>query len=293
MVTVSQCPICLGKLTPFLNCVDHFVSQETFTLQRCEPCSFLITTPRPEDTELPKYYQSSEYLSHGNERKNLFERLYHLAKRFNLTWKRTLVEKESHLQKAKILDIGCGTGEFLGTMKEAGWAIEGVEPNDKARSAAKENTNSTIGKSLDSVLNTFDVITLWHVLEHIPNLPETIQEIKKKLRPEGTLIIAVPNHESYDAKKYQADWAGYDVPRHLWHFSKASMKALATRSNLRIVNTIPMKLDGFYVSMLSEKYKRGKGVASLLRGAATGLLSNIYSGKDKNYSSLVYVMKSK
>jgi 2-polyprenyl-3-methyl-5-hydroxy-6-metoxy-1,4-benzoquinol methylase len=176
-------------------------------------------------------------------------------------------------------------------MKHSGWNITGVEPSAGARTKAIHLVNQEIFSSIDQVpANTFDVITLWHVLEHLTDLNTAMHALRHLLKPGGMLFIAVPNHASYDAQKYGAHWAGYDVPRHLWHFTPASMTRLFTNNNLTLVQTIPMKLDAYYVSLLSENYiNKEQPVRNLLRGFFTGLLSNLKARKQVNYSSLIFI----
>ena len=161
-----------------------------------------------------------------------------------------------------------------------------------AREKAAQLTNLTIVESLDKIRDTkFNVITLWHVLEHVENLNEKLLELKSYLAENGIIFIAVPNHESHDAKIYNSYWAGYDVPRHLWHFSQASMNMFLTSHGLKVINTIPMKQDSFYVSLLSQKYRHPKGntLINAVRAFGTGLKSNLVARRNRNYSSLVYI----
>lgn len=209
---------------------------------------------------------------------------------FSLRWKYSLLTP--YLHQGPLLDYGAGTGHFLQEIKDHGYAAYGVEPSAEARN--KTGSGIPVVASLRELPNhTFEVITLWHVLEHVYRLRETIQELKSKLTDRGTIFIAVPNRESYDAQHYQSMWAAYDVPRHLWHFSKSNMSELIQKEGLTIKDVIPMKLDAYYVSLLSERYKNG-GVLSLfgiLHAVAAGIKSNQKGKKNANHSSLIFVVQ--
>lgn len=294
MISVSKCPICNGeKFIKFGQATDFTVSHETFQLMKCTECDLVLTSPRPSDINLSKYYESPDYISHVAVAKNTFDKLYSVAREITLQWKLTLVKKFSPVggSKAKVLDYGCGTGYFLKKLGKAGYKVTGIEPSEVARHAAIKVTGNPIHKSLEEVNGSFDVITLWHVLEHVPDLNETLGLLKSKITADGTIMIAVPNYKSEDANIYQMNWAGFDVPRHLWHFEQKTMEKFLANHNLKIIAQIPMKMDAIYVSMLSEKYRKGKqSLATLMLGFLTGLKANL-SAKGKNYSSIIYVAK--
>ncbi len=270
---------------------DYSVSNEYFELKKNLKYGFLETTPLPDISKLSKYYETEEYISHTDAKRNLFEKVYHSVRCYAIKNKIALINKEQ--TKGKLLDVGCGTGDFLFAAKNNGWDITGIEPNEKARTIANvKNNNSVLDNTELNKLkeNSFDVITLWHVLEHLPNLENDIQIFKKLLKPNGTLIIAVPNYKSFDANYYKEFWAAYDVPRHLWHFSQNSIKSLFNHFNLNITKTLPMKFDAFYVSLLSEKYKNGK--QNIFNAFYIGLRSNLKAMQTSEYSSLIYVFKN-
>jgi 2-polyprenyl-3-methyl-5-hydroxy-6-metoxy-1,4-benzoquinol methylase len=293
MVVISACPICNGSdFKEHLICTDYTSSHENFTIKKCGSCQFLMTDPRPEDASLSKYYLSNKYISHTGKGENLIDKVYLLARKFTLAKKRKLINK--HSTKRSALDIGCGTGEFLSELKSHGWQIAGVEPSDNARALAEKITETKIYQSLLEIHEgAYDVVTLWHVLEHLPNLSQALTTISKLINPTGTIFIAVPNPNSFDAKHYKSFWAGYDVPRHLWHFSQDNMKMLLEKNGLKIVSVVPMKLDSFYVSMLSESYEnQGKHkLIQLLSAFLVGLRSNIRGKTTSEYSSLIYVAR--
>ena len=268
--------------------VDHSVSKEVFDLHHNPEFDMLITFPKPSLEKLPSYYESDDYISHTDGKRSLFEKMYHFVKGIALKKKLKLINSQS--QKGKLLDIGAGTGDFLAVANSDGWQTVGIEPSTKAKEIAiKKGVNFAQDfASLES--NSFDIITMWHVLEHVPNLEEYISELKRLIKSSGTIIIAVPNFKSYDAKYYGEFWAAFDVPRHLWHFSKTAIQKLFAKQNLKLVEVLPMKFDSFYVSLLSEKYKNGK--MNFLKAFWIGLKSNQYGNRKKEYSSHIYVIKS-
>ncbi len=271
---------------------DHSVSGEVFELIENPEYGFLETQPQPALDKLPNYYESEDYISHTDAKRNAFEKIYHLVRQFSLKSKLKLINSFSNDTKA-LLDIGCGTGDFLKTAQNNNWTVTGIEPNEQARTIANQKTKNAVFnteklKSLNE--NSFDVITLWHVLEHLPNLEEHVTLFKKLLKPNGTLIIAVPNYKSYDAQHYGEFWAAYDVPRHLWHFNKGSISKLMAKVSLNVKKVYPMWFDAFYVSLLSEKYKTGK--MKPLKGFFIGFYSNFNFLRKKEASSLIYIIKN-
>ena len=273
----------------FLTVKDYSVSQETFNLYHDEELDMLITYPQPSLENLGKYYESVDYISHTDSKRSLFEKCYHFIKSIALKNKLNLVNS---LQPAKgsILDIGAGTGDFLSVVKENGWNTIGVEPSDKAKAIAKNKGVVFVEQTSELENNSFDIITMWHVLEHVPNLDNQLKELKRLLKPNGNLIIAVPNFKSFDAKHYGIFWAAYDVPIHFWHFSKTAIKRLFAKEDMELVQVLPMKFDSFYVSLLSEKYKTGK--MNFVKAFFIGLQSNWKARKNFEYSSHIYVLKN-
>ena len=251
-------------LKPFLNCKDYTVSGETYEVMINSKYDMLITSPVPSD--LINYYVSNDYISHTDSKKSLLDKTYQSVKNYSLKRKLSLINSFNTTSK-NILDVGAGTGDFLKVCKEGKWNVVGVEPSLKARNIAKEKGIS-LQEDLFSIHQKFDVITLWHVLEHVKELDENISKLKSLLNKKGKLIIAVPNFKSYDAKYYKEFWAAFDVPRHLWHFSQQSIHKLFSEQNMIVEKTLPMKFDAYYVSLLSEKYKYGKmkPISSFYRG---------------------------
>jgi 2-polyprenyl-3-methyl-5-hydroxy-6-metoxy-1,4-benzoquinol methylase len=273
----------------FLTVKDYSVSKETFELYHDEELDMLITSPQPSLENLGKYYESVDYISHTDSKRSLFEKAYHFVKSIALKNKLNLINSLQPNQ-GRILDIGAGTGDFLSVAKQNGWQAIGVEPSDKAKGIAKNKGISFVEETSILEIHSFDVITMWHVLEHVPNLDNQIKELKRLLKPDGTLIIAVPNFKSFDAKHYGKFWAAYDVPIHFWHFSKTAIKLLFEKEEMKLEKVLPMKFDSFYVSLLSEKYKSGK--MNFIKAFFIGLQSNWSAKRDFEYSSHIYIIKN-
>ena len=276
----------------YIKVKDHSVSGEEFELIQNPEYGFLETIPQPDSDKLPDYYKSEDYISHTDSKRNLFEKAYHFIKSISLKKKLKLINSFDSKEK-NLLDIGCGTGDFLKTAKQNNWKVSGIEPNEQARAIANNKTDNSVFE-IEQLLkfeeDCFDVITLWHVLEHLPKLEDHIAIFKRLLKPNGTLIIAVPNYKSYDAAYYKSYWAAYDVPRHLWHFSKDSISKLMFKEQMSVQKIKPMPFDAFYVSLLSEKYKSGK--MNFIKGFWIGLISNFKSINTKEASSLIYIIKN-
>ena len=273
----------------FLTLKDYSVSKETFDLYYDETLDMLITHPQPSLESLGKYYESEDYISHTDSKRSLFEKLYHFIKTIALKDKLNLINSlQPH--KGQILDIGAGTGDFLSVAKNSGWKTVGVEPSDKAKTIAKSKGVSFVSVTSELANHSFDVISMWHVLEHVPDLDKQIKELKRLLKPTGTLIIAVPNFKSFDAKYYGKFWAAFDVPIHFWHFSKTAVKLLFEKEEIKLEKVLPMKFDSFYVSLLSEKYKSGK--MNFIKAFFIGLQSNWSASQHFEYSSHIYILKN-
>lgn len=295
---LKNCPICdKNSFSNYLNVEDYTVSHKEFTIQQCNSCNFLLTNPRPPEDEIGTYYQSTDYISHHDVAKDMMSKIYISVRDYTINQKVKLINELSS-KKGSLLDIGCGTGNFIQAVKKDGWQITGTEPDSGARTVASARVGDSIYEGIIAPQLTeksFDVITLWHVLEHIHQLNENVIWVKDHLKEEGKIVIAVPNPQSHDAVKYGRFWAAYDVPRHLYHFTKASMKTLLDKHDLTITQILPMWFDSFYVSMLSSKYQAKK--MDLLASFNTGLISNLKgrSGENEkiNTSSLIYIIKKK
>ena len=278
----------LSNTKHYLTVKDYSVSHEVFKLLYNQELDMLITNPQPSLEKLPSYYESVNYISHTDGNKSLFEKMYQFVKSIALKNKLKLINSVS--QKGKILDIGAGVGDFLSVAKNDGWQTTGIEPSEKAKAIAISKGVLFVENLSQLQNNSFDVITMWHVLEHVPDLENQIAELKRLIKPNGTIIIAVPNFKSFDAKHYKEFWAAYDVPIHLWHFSKTAIQKLFAKQNLELVKVLPMKFDSFYVSLLSEKYKTGK--MNFIRAFFIGLKSNWKGSQNLEYSSHIYIIKN-
>ncbi len=274
------------NLKPYLNCIDYTVSNESYEVMYNEQLDMLVTSPLPKD--LHNYYKSEDYISHTDSKKSIFDKIYHLVKKYALNKKLKLINS-FNLTNKTLLDIGAGTGDFLKVCQQEGWTVNGVEPSSDARNIANSKGISLVEDLKNISHKKYDVITLWHVLEHITNIHDYIRDIKDMLNENGTLIIAVPNYQSYDANYYKEHWAAFDVPRHVWHFSKTSIHKIFKFHQLKVHKILPMKFDSFYVSLLSEKYKTGK--MNVIKAFLIGLKSNLKAKAENNYSSLIFIIK--
>ncbi len=293
MITYKQCPVCHSEqIENVLTAKDYTVSYETFTIVKCNNCTHLFTNNVAGQDEIGKYYASENYVSHSDTQEGLINKLYHVIRKRTLASKKKLLQNETGMGKGRLLDIGCGTGAFLDTMRYAGWDITGLEPDETARKKATKLYNIAPQPSHEIFglpQNSFDAITMWHVLEHVHQLHEYIEQLKNMITANGKIFIAVPNYTSHDGQHYKSYWAAYDVPRHLYHFSPKSMHTLVKQHGLKIEKIKPMWFDSFYVSMLSEQYKNGKG--NLVGAFLTGLISNLKAVFNKEKcSSIIYVI---
>lgn len=264
---------------------DFSVSGEEFSLVYDTDYDLLRTAPIPND--LDRYYESEDYISHTDSRRSLFEKVYHLVKSSALRSKVNLIS--TNASGRQLLDIGSGTGDFLVEVKSKGWNVTGFEPNPSARKLSEQKGIVISEKTQDLPDATFDVITMWHVLEHVPDVKAQITELKRLIKPGGLVVIAVPNFKSHDAQIYKEHWAAFDVPRHLTHFSRSAIEKLFTEQGFSYNGYRPMWFDSFYVSLLSEKYRSGsmKPIKSLFNG----LISNLKGLKSGEYSSHIYLLK--
>lgn len=293
MIHYSECPVCKdNQIHLAFSAKDNTVSFKTFTIWKCDKCSLLFTQDVPGQDEIGTFYASENYISHSDTRKGVINSLYHTIRKFTLSSKLKLVNNETGIQQGNILDIGCGTGAFLNTMKAAGWCTTGLEPDENAR--AKANSMYQLNaKPSDELFKlpagSFNAITMWHVLEHVHQLHEYVSQLRHLITENGRIFIAVPNFTSYDAQHYKEHWAAYDVPRHLYHFSPQSMKALMKAHGLQVIKMKPMWFDSFYVSMLSEQYKNGKG--NMISACWNGLVSNSKTlFNTEKCSSVIYII---
>ncbi len=294
LVHHTNCPVCRSHaISNVLIAKDHTVSGEEFAVWHCDDCSFRFTQDAPPADAIGRYYQSENYISHSNTSKGLVNRLYQAARKKTLRSKRKLLQHQTGLEKGNLLDVGSGTGAFVNEMSNSGWSVTGLEPDAGARKLAKELYGIELQETtrlFELPPGSFDSITLWHVLEHVHELAPYLHQLKALLKEKGVLFIAVPNYTSIDAAVYKEHWAAYDVPRHLWHFSPASIKKLVEDAGMKIMQYKPMWFDSFYISMLSSKYKTGE--TNLFGACWTGFRSNIRAlGNVKKCSSVIYIIR--
>jgi 2-polyprenyl-3-methyl-5-hydroxy-6-metoxy-1,4-benzoquinol methylase len=288
---LEECPSC--KHTQFNNfniCKDFTVTHESFALVKCSKCQLVFTNPRPTPEVIGKYYKSDSYISHANKTRSITDVAYKLVRSYTLQEKRKHITK--HIDTGQILDYGCGTGHFLHNMKSHGWKVQGLEPDIATSQVAADKIKQPVHNSIDTIAESkplFDIITAWHVIEHVHDLKPTLKALKKMLSESGLMFIALPNHNSYDASYYREHWAAYDVPRHLYHFSQDSFMRLIKNLKLHLIETLPMPFDSYYVSLLSEKYMTGK--PNYLNAIRTANKSNkLAKTQSGEYSSLIYVL---
>lgn len=291
---LTACPVCNSEqIQLWNNVVDHSVTGEQFPVYECRHCSARFTQNPPCTTAMHRYYQAQHYVSHNETREGLINFLFHRVRSITLRQKRKLVQRYTRKQAGMHLDYGAGTGAFVHHMEVAGWNSIGMEPDAGARNTALRLYNvSVYDANEDAIIlpGTYNAITLWHVLEHVHALHETLEKLKNALAPGGCLFIAVPNYTAADAQHYGVDWAAYDVPRHLYHFSPAAMQQLLQQHEMRLIAMQPMWFDSVYVSMLSEKYRKG----SLVKAIGMGLFSNLRAiGNPARCSSVVYIASRK
>lgn len=292
MVHHENCPVCKSNdIESSLLVKDFSVSGKEFAVWTCQVCSLRFTQDAPIMEEIGDYYQSEQYISHTDSRQGIIHKLYHLVRTHTLQKKRALIRRVSGRPAGNVLDIGCGTGGFLNVMKDAGWNTVGLEPNETARKmAASKGLDVYNSDDLFTLKQKFQVITMWHVLEHVHELHRYMNRIATLLEQDGVFIVAVPNYTANDQLAYQQYWAAYDVPRHLYHFSPASMKTLAEKHGFTIQKMLPMWFDSFYVSMLSEKYRSGS--VNYISAFFNGLASNVSAiGNTQKCSSIIYVLR--
>ncbi len=294
MVHNKACPLCSSeKISLQFSCTDHFISKETFELYKCTVCGFVFTQDYSEETEIGKYYESDDYISHSDTSKGLSNKIYRLVRTRMLHRKKRIIRNVTGLNKGSLLDIGCGTGHFAGTMKKAGWQVKGIEINEKACNFSISQFGlEVIGPELISTLetNSFDCITLWHVLEHFHDKFKYASDIFRLLKPGGRCVIALPNCSSYDAEHYGRFWAAYDVPRHLWHFNPSTFRLFSEKTGFITEKIMNLPLDVFYISILSEKYKGSK--PSFLKGMIKASLFAFLSAfKKEKSSSIIYILR--
>jgi 2-polyprenyl-3-methyl-5-hydroxy-6-metoxy-1,4-benzoquinol methylase len=284
---MNACPWCKSEnARSYIKLQDYFLTNDAFEVMECQSCHLLFTTPRPTPDKIDAYYQSEKYYSHQENKNGFIPHIYEAVKTVNL--KNKLRMATHGIENGKILDIGCGVGDFLFKAKQSGWKVTGIEPSPNASKIASHKLQSQIllPSQISSLEDeSFNLITMWHVLEHVDDLNAQIKELHRLLKPNGRLVLALPNFMSYDADYYKDKWAAWDVPRHLNHFCRSSMDSVFS-SSWKKENVEKLLWDSYYISFLSEQYE-GHSLA-LLRGVFRGFVSNWKAKKTGEYSSLVY-----
>jgi hypothetical protein len=292
---LDNCPLCSSSHFIFKSdIIDYALTKETFTIHECQNCSLQFTNPRPNTTASEKYYEYPTYASHKKEEKTIQDFIYNQIRKYSLKQKLRIVNKLTK-EKGKLLDYGTGIGYFALTASNDGWETYAVEPNKKA---LKNTIFSNTVKQLEdlNIENKYKIITLFHVLEHIHSLKETLHNLVQQTETNGYILLALPNPLSYDAGIYKQFWAAYDVPRHLYHFNEKSIDHLAKINNLIITEKKTMPFDSYYVSLLSETYKNPDQLFLLkwIKAIYNGYRSNQKAFKDINKSSsILYILKKK
>lgn len=291
-----NCPGCGSiAIEKVLTCKDYTTTNEEFDIWECKECTIRFTQNIPDQDEISRYYQSDTYISHSDTAKGFINKIYKIARGYTLNWKMNLVKQQfrNSSQKGNLLDIGAGAGSFLHKVLSSGWSVTGLEPDAGARKICKDkyDIQSDEPEKLFSLpAEIYDVVTMWHVMEHVHELHEYMDQIKRVLKRDGVALIALPNYTSWDAQHYGSNWAAYDVPRHLYHFSPVAMGKLVAQHGMKLVAMKPMWLDAFYIAMLSEGYKNGK--PNLIAALGSGLRSSAHALKNNaTCSSLVYIIR--
>lgn len=298
IITLTCCPVCGStQLEKAFDAIDYFSSGEAFPVSECSHCGFRFTNNVPDEEHIGKYYDSPEYISHSDTKKGITNKLYHFFRKRMLRRKVNIVARHISGKPVRLLDVGCGTGYFIQAAQQKGWKVSGIEKDEKARQSASLRSGVDVkdNNALWSMeQSSYDVITLWHVLEHLEKLNETISKINEILSPKGTVVIALPNCSSYDAHFYKEQWAAYDIPRHLWHFTPVTVEKILAKHGLRVIKKIRMPLDAFYISMLSEKYKGSTTLAQFVRACLIGTIGFLKSLSDIGQSSsIIYIVKKR
>jgi len=293
----NPCPICnKTDIANLLHTKDYSLTNESFEIIECAHCTLRYTFPIPSIEQIAPYYNFPDYISHTDTTSGWMNKLYHAVRNRTLDHKSSWVQSLFTGYKGKLLEVGAGTGAFAHCMKEKQWEVTALEPDASSRQKALENYNLSL-QTPDTLYqlaeNSQDVICLWHVLEHVHDLKGYLKAFKSILKTNGRLIIAVPNYTSYDAQYYKKHWAAYDVPRHLYHFSPASIQFLLKQFDMQLVQTKPMWYDSYYVSLLSEKYKKS-GFIGVIRALIVASISNLKAfNNSQKASSIIYEIKKK
>jgi len=289
----NKCPWCgSDKAQINLWLKDDFLTKEDFHICECLSCGLLYTMPRPPKDKIGDYYKSEEYYSHQENKKGFIPKIYEAVKKVNLKHKIKIAT--NGLEAGKLLDIGCGVGDFIHVAEAKGWKCQGVEPSEEAKEIARKRIKANIinSEAMETIPDaTFDVVTMWHVLEHVDDLRWQVEQLQRLIKPNGRIVIAVPNYNSYDGQYYKEHWAAYDVPRHLNHFNKKTIVKIFKTKGLELVKTDKLAWDAYYISYMSEQYKIH--MFPLIKGTYRGFVSNSKARRSGEWSSMIYVFEKK
>tara|TARA_B100001173_G_scaffold293523_1_gene286655 strand:- start:110 stop:1000 length:891 start_codon:yes stop_codon:yes gene_type:complete len=288
----KSCSVCKStEIKSILTLKDHSHTGEKFPVFKCCECGFHFTQNIPDEKSIGPYYKNENYVSHSDTQKGFFFKIYHSVRNYMLTRKQNLIQSNTGLKSGKLLDIGTGTGYFANQMIKSGWKVEGIEQDEETRNFASAKFNFKVHDTDEFYklpAESFDAISMWHVLEHVHDLKGYLNQIHSILKPNGILVVAVPNHDSFDQEHYKEYWAAWDIPIHLWHFNPSTLKRLMMNYKFRVEKYLPMPFDAAYVSMLSEQYRSGSKIPGLFKGIFFAIKGKI---NPKRCSSVIYIIK--
>jgi 2-polyprenyl-3-methyl-5-hydroxy-6-metoxy-1,4-benzoquinol methylase len=290
---IESCLVCGNSdQTDQMTVTDHLVSKDDFTLVKCPKCQFRYISDPPSAAGAYRFYDTEEYVEHSDNAEGIVNRVYHYARQWMLKYKYRLLE--SHGAKRKLLDFGTGTGYFIQAMKSKGYDVRGIEISEKARSFGIKNfalqlfaPDRLYDKDFEG---GYGYITFWHVLEHVYEPHMVLQRLKELMADDGVMIVALPNYKCLEAKYYKGYWNGYDVPRHLWHFTKDSFISYMNGQGFKLIKTSRLPLDPYYNCLISESYRNKSWFYLFIPLLATISLIRGYFDIDKA-SSIVYHYK--
>ena len=271
----------------YLIAKDYLVSSKEFKIVWNKEKQ-IAQTLIPDGIDLSSYYNSESYHSHKNKSTSRKDRIYFFIQDLMFRFKKHLIKRYS--AGGKLLDYGSGVGNFSKFMSDNGFNVLAIEPDKGAmKTSIKKTVNTVSGLEMLIDKEGFNTITLWHVLEHIPDPHKIITELKLHLDKKGIMFIAVPNLNSHDSLYYKSNWAALDVPRHLWHFTSPGLQMLMQKAGFELVNRHPLWFDAFYIAYLSEQHLGSRW--PLLKGFFIGLISNIKAFFSGEYSSIIHVFR--
>ena len=303
----ANCPICGAEAsTFFLDTFDRytFPYKKNYRLEKCDVCGTLFVNPRPVPEDQDQFYPIdilNPFLEFETNHQDFFQKLYAFVHPYAISWKRKQVEKIAGV--GRVLDISCGNGDFLFSMRRHLWEVTGIERISKYANFAHQTLGISIFNTIDDLpgdkLDYFDAITFWHSFSRFQNPEEILKKARIYLKDEGFLFIGIPNIRSLDFYFYREDWAALDIPRRLFHISPRQMKKLSRASGWKIILEKPIGLDYFYNALLSEKIRIRRLKAAKIfypfryfRGFLIAWLSRII-GITGNGSGMLYVLKKR